>query len=80
MGYLRTRKISSITKNFYRNADGILFILDATNEENFNQLKDWLSEVCDNNFKKLIVGNKIDLTEKRVVNKEKMENFAKKWN
>ena len=70
----------SITKNFYRNADGILFIFDVTNEESFNQLKDWLtsSEVCDKDFKKLIVGNKIDLKEKRVVNKEKMENFAEK--
>ena len=31
-------------------------------------------------LKNLVVGNKTDLTEKRVVNKEKMENFAKKWN
>ena len=71
----------SITKNFYRNADGILFIFDVTNEESFDHLKDWLtnSEECDKEFKKIIVGNKIDL-EDRKINKERMEHFAAKEN
>ena len=70
----------SITKNFYRNADGILFVYDVTREETFAHIKDWLisSDECDKDFKKIIVGNKIDL--ERVVSKEKVENFGKSKN
>ena len=70
----------SITKNFYRNADGILFVFDVTKEETFNHIKDWLisSDECDKDFKKIIVGNKIDL--ERVISKEKIEHFAKSKN
>ena len=77
MGHERYR---SITKNFYRNADGILFVFDVTKEETFNHIKDWLisSDECDKDFKKIIVGNKIDL--ERVISKEKMEHFAKSKN
>ena len=69
----------SITKNFYRNAHGILFVFDVTNQTSFDHLKDWLnsSNECDIDFKKIIVGNKIDLNG-RVVNKETMEFFAEK--
>ena len=70
----------SITKNFYRNADGILFVFDVTREDTFAHIKDWLisSDECDKDFKKIIVGNKIDL--ERVVSKEKIENFGKAKN
>ena len=70
----------SITKNFYRNADGILFVFDVTREDTFAHIKDWLisSDECDKDFKKIIVGNKIDL--ERVVSKEKVENFGKSKN
>ena len=69
----------SITKNFYRNAHGIIFVFDVTNQTSFDHLKDWLnsSNECDIDFKKIIVGNKIDLND-RVVNKETMEFFAEK--
>ena len=69
----------SITKNFYRNAHGILFVFDVTNQTSFDHLKDWLnsSNECDIDFKKIIVGNKIDLND-RVVNKETMAFFAEK--
>ena len=30
------------TKNLYRNADGILFVFDVTNEETFHHIKNWL--------------------------------------
>ena len=75
-------RYQSITKNFYRNADGILFVFDVTNEESFNHIKNWLmtSEDVEKNFKKMIVGNKIDLEDKIVINKEKMEKFGEKKN
>ena len=75
-------RYQSITKNFYRNADGILFVFDVTNEDTFHHIKNWLitSEDIDKDFKKMIVGNKIDLEDKIVINKEKMEKFGEKKN
>ena len=72
----------SITKNFYRNANGIIFVFDVTKKESFDHLKDWLNDSSEqeNDFKKLVVGNKTDLIEKRVINKETMEFFAEKEN
>ena len=72
----------SITKNFYRNANGIIFVFDVTKKDSFDHLKDWLNDSSEqeNDFKKLVVGNKTDLIEKRVINKETMEFFAKKEN
>ena len=72
----------SITKSFYRNANALLFVFDVTNENSFDHIKDWLieSENFANDFKKILVGNKIDLKNKRIVDKERMENFAKKKN
>ena len=72
----------SITKNFYRNADGVMFICDVTKENTFENIKNWLIDSEQNsnnsNFKKILVGNKIDLQKERVIDKEKLENFANK--
>ena len=72
----------SITKNFYRNADGVMFICDVTKESTFENIKNWLIDSEQNsnnsNFKKILVGNKIDLQKERVIDKEKLANFANK--
>jgi len=72
----------SITKSFYRNANALLFVFDVTNEISFNHIKDWLieSENSGKDFKKILVGNKIDLKDKRIIDKERMEQFAKRKN
>ena len=64
----------SLTKNFYRKADGIIIVYDITNRESFERVHDWIKSVYDNsdNYKEvqmIIVGNKIDLEEKREVSK-----------
>ena len=71
-------RFRSITQNFYRNADGILFVYDVTNRESFSHIKDWLmdSQVEDSDIKRILVGNKIDLEDKRAIDAEKMNSFA----
>ena len=71
-------RFRSITQNFYRNADGIIFVYDITNRESFSHIKDWLmdSQVEDSDIKRMLVGNKIDLEDKRVIDTEKMNTFA----
>ena len=72
-------RFRSITQNFYRNADGILFVFDVTNKDSFTHIKDWLidSEILDADVSKIIIGNKIDLQEIREISKERMEEFGK---
>ena len=71
-------RFRSITQNFYRNADGIIFVFDVTNRDSFSHIKDWLmdSQVEDSDIKRMLVGNKIDLEEKRVIDAEKINTFA----
>ena len=75
-------RFRSITKNFYRNADGIIFVFDVTKPKTFGNIKNWLieSEDAETHFKKILVGNKIDLVNERVIDKEKMESFGEKKN
>jgi small GTP-binding protein len=65
----------SLTKNFYRKADGIIIVFDVTNKESFDKIHDWVKSVHDNidsyrEMQIIIVGNKIDLEENREVTKE----------
>jgi GTPase SAR1 family protein len=59
-----------------------MFICDVTKENTFENIKNWLIDSEQNsnnsNFKKILVGNKIDLQKERVIDKEKLENFANK--
>lgn len=69
----------AITKQFYRGADGFIFIYDLTREKTFECLKDWLTSTEDYiDCKKIIVGNKKDLEDQRVINKEIIERFSNK--
>lgn len=67
-----------ITKNFMKGADGIIYMYDITNKESFDNLKNWImqSEESVEDFKKIIIGNKIDLEKERQVTKELLEQFC----
>ena len=72
-------RFHSITSNYFRNADGILFIYDITNINSFEGVKDWIkeSEDYDNNIQKILLGNKCDLIDSREVQKEEAALFCK---
>ena len=74
----------SLTQNYYRNANGIIFIFDLTNYTTFENIQNWLTEskMCESQAKYLLVGNKVDLEEKKDKNltKEIIETFAEKNN
>jgi len=53
-------------------------VYDVTDEESFNNVKQWLSEIdryASDSVNKLLVGNKCDLTENRAVSYD----TAKVW-
>ena len=48
-------------------------VYDVTDQESFNNVKQWLNEIdryASDNVNKLLVGNKADLTAKKVVDTE----------
>ena len=73
-------RFRSITKSYFRNANGVIFVYDITNKNTFKNLKDWVrdSEVNDSGFKRIILGNKFDLQNKRQVNFQEAKEWAEK--
>lgn len=71
-------RFRSITQSFIKGADGILYVYDITQKKTFDDLKTWISqsEESAEGFKKIIVGNKVDLEDERVISKEKLQKFC----
>ena len=61
-----------------KGADGILFVYDITQKKTFDNLKIWIrdSEESNQNFKKVIIGNKIDRENERKVPNESLKKFC----
>jgi len=66
----------SLTKSFFRQKDGVLFIYDITNQSSFNDLESWfdLYKKENGNNVGLLIGNKCD--DERKVNEEEAKKFA----
>ena len=76
-------KYRALTRSFLIKAQGILALYDITNHTSFDNLQSWLSlinEECYVDIPVIIVGNKMDLEEKRMVDKEEASEYAKKQN
>ena len=73
-------KFRNIAKQYYKGANGVLLIYDVGNRKSFERLEYWISELKENNkideLYTILVGNKIDLREKRVISREEGERYA----
>ena len=78
-------RYKSLTKGFFRNAQGIMVVYDVTNSETFENLKYWINSIkthMDSEIDKIaiiIIGNKID-AEEREIKYEEAELFCKDHN
>ena len=75
-------KFRSITPNYYKGSHGILLVYDITNESSFFRLKNWMEDINDKSKSKIkvvIVGNKLDLEEKREITKKSLKSFADEY-
>ncbi|GAB6031729.1 Ras-protein Rab-1A [Chamberlinius hualienensis] len=72
-------RFRTITSSYYRGAHGIIVVYDCTDQESFNNVKQWLVEIdryaCEN-VNKLLVGNKCDQTTKKVVDYTTAKEYA----
>ena len=72
-------RFKNIIASYYRGAHGILLIYDVTDKESFKNLSNWLIEIEKNankNVLKILIGNKTDLEEKRVITYNQGKEFA----
>ncbi|KAM0030590.1 putative small GTP-binding protein [Helianthus debilis subsp. tardiflorus] len=72
-------RFRTITSSYYRGAHGIIVVYDVTDQESFNNVKQWLSEIdryASENVNKILVGNKCDLVANKVVSTETAKAFA----
>lgn len=73
-------RFRTITTAYYRGAMGIMLVYDVTDINSFNNVKYWINNIkqhCTENINIIIVGNKIDMEENRVITFEQGENLAK---
>ena len=72
-------RFKNIIASYYRGAHGILLLYDVTDKDSFKNLSNWLIEIEKNaskNVLKLLIGNKCDLEEKRVISFNQGKEFA----
>ncbi|EIW67187.1 GTP-binding protein ypt1 [Tremella mesenterica] len=72
-------RFRTITSSYYRGAHGIIVVYDVTDRDTFTNVKQWLQEIdryAVEGVNKLLVGNKSDLTTKKVVEHNEAKSFA----
>ena len=84
-------KFRAITYNYYKSSDGILLIYDITDRQSFENVEQWMSSIKDtlgniqeSKYAVILIGNKLDLIDKknykREVTEEEAENICKQHN
>lgn len=72
-------RFRTITSSFYRGAHGIIVVYDITDQGTFNNVKLWMQEIqryAAATVVKMLVGNKIDLAERRVIGTSTAKEYA----
>jgi len=73
----------AITSSYYKGAKGAIIVYDITNEDSFKNVEIWMNEVIKKGQKGmqlLLIGNKKDLVNDRLVSEEKGIEKAKELN
>jgi small GTP-binding protein len=73
-------RYNAISESYYKKGDGILLVFDITSQKSFDKIKDYyvanIREKCKKNIPIILLGNKTDLDDKRVVSQEEAIDLA----
>ena len=76
-----SERFASITKNYYRGAQGALIVYDVTNKSSFDKVESWYNEIknCTNQdeIAIILIGNKNDLDDLRTISNNMLVNLGK---
>lgn len=75
-------RFRTITTAYYRGAMGILLVYDITTEKTFDNIKTWIKNIerhASEDVEKMILGNKCDLEDKRVISTEQGQKLAAEY-
>jgi len=76
-------RFRTITTSYFRGAQGILLVYDVTDRRSFESIRNWISQIqqhADVHVNKILVGNKCDMLDEKVVSTEEGEKLAKEFN
>jgi len=76
-------RFRTITTSYFRGAQGILLVYDVTDRTTFTSIRNWVAQIqmhADVNVNKILIGNKCDMQDQRVVSYEEGEQLAKEYN
>ena len=72
-------RFKSITRSFYNNTNGIVFVYDITSNKSFEGVKSWIKESTRyTKFESVLCGNKVDLKDKREVKIDNLKEYGLK--
>lgn len=73
-------RFHTITTSYYRGAMGIMLVYDITNSKSFDNIQKWLRNIdehANEDVEKMILGNKCDMEDRRIISRERGEAVAK---
>mmetsp|Transcript_32293 Transcript_32293/g.53384 ORF Transcript_32293/g.53384 Transcript_32293/m.53384 type:complete len:618 (+) Transcript_32293:54-1907(+) len=73
-------RFRALTTSYYRGAHGVIVVYDVTEQASFDHLRSWMKDVdlySGEEVTKLLIGNKDDLPERKVVSADAAREFAK---
>jgi len=74
-------RFRTITTSYYRSADAIMLVFDLCDEKTFSNLEAWMEDVrlySQKGVEIILIGNKCDLNEERVVEYKDAKGYADK--
>ena len=72
-------RFRTITTSYYKGAQGIVIVYDVTDNNSFEHIKNWIEDInkyAKSDVLKILVGNKCDLVNKRVITTEQGKELA----
>mgnify|MGYP002523818221 CR=1 FL=1 len=70
-------RFKSITRSFFNNTNGIVFVYDITDKNSFDGVKNWIKDSEPyGKFKSVLCGNKVDLEGKRKIKFDQLKIYG----